>query len=68
MNARHPYSVLHSFSIKNILYDKMDVKLFYFHVAIYSCIVELHFHHKFPFVAEILPINLSNPTQTMPLI
>ena len=68
MNARHPYSVLHSFSIKNVLYGKMNIKLFYFHVKIYSSIVELHFHHKLPFVAEILPINLSNPTQTMSLI
>ena len=31
MNIRHP-GVLHSFSIKNIFYDKMDVKLFYFQV------------------------------------
>ena len=46
----------------------MNIKLFYFHVKIYSSIVELHFHHKLPIVAEILPINLSNPTQTMSLI
>ena len=26
--------VLHSFSIKNIFYDKMDVKLLYIHVTI----------------------------------
>ena len=26
--------VLHSFSIKNIFYDKMDLSLFYFHVTI----------------------------------
>ena len=32
MNGRHPWGVLHSFSIKNICYDKMDVKLFYFDV------------------------------------
>ena len=25
--------VLHSFSIKTIFYDKMDVRLFYFHVT-----------------------------------
>ena len=29
--------VLHSFSIKNIFYDKMNFRLFYFHVTI-SCI------------------------------
>ena len=35
MNVRHPMGVLHSFSIKNIFYDKMDVRLFYFRVTIY---------------------------------
>ena len=29
MNVRHQ-DVLHSFSIKNIFYDKMDLRLFYF--------------------------------------
>ena len=33
MNARHSMSVLHSFSIKNIFYDKMDLSLSYFHVT-----------------------------------
>ena len=28
--------VLHSFSIKNIFYDKMELRLFYFDVAIYG--------------------------------
>ena len=28
--------VLHSFFIKNIFYDKMDLELFYFDVAIYN--------------------------------
>ena len=32
MNVRHPY-VLHSFSIKIIFYDKMNSRLFYFHVT-----------------------------------
>ena len=32
MNVRHPMGVSHSFSIKNIFYDKMDLRLFYFHV------------------------------------
>ena len=35
MNARHPVGVLHSFSIKNIFYDKMDLRFFYFDVTIY---------------------------------
>ena len=33
MNVRYLKGVLHSFSIKNI-YDKMDLRLFYFDVAI----------------------------------
>ena len=33
MNVRHLMCVLHSFSIKNIFYDKMDLRLFYFDVA-----------------------------------
>ena len=34
MNVRHPMGVLHSFSIKDIFYDKMDLRLFYFNVKI----------------------------------
>ena len=33
MKVRHPMGVLHSFSIKNIFYVKMDLRLFYFDVA-----------------------------------
>ena len=33
MNVRHPKNVLHSFSIKNIFYGKMDLRLFYFDKA-----------------------------------
>ena len=43
MNVSHPMSVIHSYPIKNIFYDKMDffydkidLRLFYFDVAIYS--------------------------------
>ena len=32
MNVKHPMGVLHSFSIKNIFYDTMDLRLFYFDV------------------------------------
>ena len=35
MNVRHPNDVLHSISIKNIFYDKMDVRLLYFYETIY---------------------------------
>ena len=30
MNVRHPMFVLHSFSIKNIFYDKMNLRVFLF--------------------------------------
>ena len=30
MNTRHPMGTLHLFSIKNIFYDKMDLKHFLF--------------------------------------
>ena len=33
MNVRHPEGVLHSFSLKNIFYDKMDLRPFYFDEA-----------------------------------
>ena len=31
----HPQDVLHSFPIKNIFYDKMDLRLFYFHQTVF---------------------------------
>ena len=30
MNVRHPMGVLHSFSIKNIFHEKMDLMLLFF--------------------------------------
>ena len=33
MNVGHPMVALHSFSINNIFYDKMDERLFHFHVT-----------------------------------
>ena len=33
MNVRHPMGVLHSFSIENIFYDKMDLRLSYIRVT-----------------------------------
>ena len=33
MNVRHPMDALHSFSLKSIFYDKMDLRLFYFDVT-----------------------------------
>ena len=31
---KRPMGVLHLFSVKNIFHDKMDFRLFYFHVTI----------------------------------
>ena len=36
MNVRHPMGTLHLFSIKNIFYDKMNLRLFYFDKAIWK--------------------------------
>ena len=33
MNVRHPMGALQSFSIKNIFYDKINLKRLYFHVT-----------------------------------
>ena len=33
MNVINPMGVLQSFSLKNIFYDKMDLRIFYFHVT-----------------------------------
>ena len=30
MNVRHPMGVIHSFSIRNIFYDRMDLRPFLF--------------------------------------
>ena len=35
MKLRHPMDVLNSISIKNTFYDKIDLRLFYFHVTTY---------------------------------
>ena len=45
MNVKHLMGVIHSFSIKNIFYDKMDVRFFYFDVAEFlSGIKRVEFH------------------------
>ena len=36
MSIRHPMGVLLSFSIKNIFYDTMNLRLFYFDVTIFQ--------------------------------
>ena len=36
MNVRHSMGVLHSFSIKQIFCDKMDLRLSYFHVTMFE--------------------------------
>ena len=44
MNVKHPMGVLHSFSIKNIFCDKIELRLFYFRVTIWK--VESYNHQK----------------------
>ena len=48
MNIRHPIGVLYTFSIKNIFDNKIESKLFYFHVTkcVAACIV-MHFYSYF---------------------
>ena len=42
--ALSPLSVSHSFSIKNIFYDKMDLRLFCFYVTIYTYILQIIYY------------------------
>ena len=44
--------VLHSFSIKNIFYDKMDLRLFYFDVAKWVHLKENSSSQKSLFIIE----------------
>ena len=48
INVRHPQGVLHSFFIKNIFYDKMDFKLFYFRVTKCADVLQCSSCDKFP--------------------
>ena len=43
MNIRHPMGALHSFTIKNIFYYKMDLRLFYFNVTSYNQSLQVPF-------------------------
>ena len=45
-NNSVPQGVLHSFSVINIFYDKMDLRLFYFHVTIHKYNIHLFFCKK----------------------
>ena len=47
--------VLHSFSIKNIFYDKMDLKLFYFHVTIHCPFILQNRFKK----EKVIPLDLT---------
>ena len=53
MNVRHPMGVLHSFSVKNISCDKMDLRLFYFDVAKYFSVCYF-----------VIPVKLESPSDT----
>ena len=45
MNVRHPMGVLDSFSIKNIFYYKIDLRLFHFNVTNCSAIYIQYMSH-----------------------
>ena len=47
MNVRRPYGVSHSFSIKNIFCDKMDLRLLYFPVTVMKDSVFRQVHCEF---------------------
>ena len=40
-DVRHHMGVLHSLSIRNTFFDKMDLRLFYFHVTKYTRITSI---------------------------
>ena len=51
MNVRHPTGVLHSFSIKKIFYDKMDLRLLFakFQLLSILMIIKITYLSKFSF-------------------
>ena len=49
MNVRHPMGFLHLFSVNNFFYDKMKLRIFYFHVTtahLLPCCYFGHFEKK----------------------
>ena len=46
MNVRHRYGILYLFPTKSIFYDKMNLKLFYFHVTKYYSLVITRRKHR----------------------
>ena len=42
--------VLHSFSIRNIFYDQIDLRLFYFHVTISHISVSLTYVYQIKYI------------------
>ena len=57
MNVRHPMGILHAFSIKNILHDKIDLRLFCFRVTKYCQINELKKRGKLKIYSKIKMIS-----------
>ena len=55
MNVRHPTGVLHSISIKNIVYNKMDLSLSYFDVVIFREFSPVYLHDAFDFSVRNVP-------------
>ena len=62
MNVRHAIGILHSFSIKNIFYDKIDLRLFYFDVVICIFIFEflLFVEHQLQLISGCFKWSISN--------
>ena len=58
MNVRHLMGVLHSFSIKNIFKDKMDLRFFYFDVASYIYLQLLYLQFGFVTTEASLGVKL----------
>ena len=59
MDVRHPMGILHSFYIKNIFYDKMDLRLLYFHVTKYPSQSMLYKNSEYSFFKQISKFSLN---------
>ena len=57
MSLHSLLGVLHSFSIKNIFYDKMELRLFYFHVTIYTCHLFFQWHSSGKTIIKWIEVN-----------
>ena len=63
MNVRHPMGVLHSFSTKNIFYDKIDLRFFL--VSCDDMISDENFQFKIAYLPNLMYAYLSEPLPLM---